>query len=310
MGTKRPGAVLLWGDDPFLLREEALELLAGVQPVEVDAREWQGGETADLATPSLFEEPRALLITEARALPERAISEIAAYLTAPAPDSTLILSVLIAERGKPPAGLVKLIEKKGEVRQVSVARKDLPAWLAVRAKAKGLRIDPRATAALVEILGEDAAELDQALDQLATAFEGAQVTVQLVGSQFRGLGEQRVWDLCDKAFGKDLPGSVRSLWSLLASREDPLMILGGVASRARDLLRVRGLPERMPLSDVAREAGLRFDWQARRYREQAGRFTIDELVGIHSRIVDADRELKSGADGEVVLPLLVTAIAG
>lgn len=88
------------------------------------------------------------------------------------------------------------------------------------------------------------------------------------------------------------------------------MILGGIASRLRDLLRVRSLPERMPPAEAAKQAGLRFDWQVRRYREQARRFTLEELVAIHERVAWADEALKSGATADVVLPMLIAAIAG
>ena len=49
---------------------------------------------------------------------------------------------------------------------------------------------------------------------------------------------------------------------------------------------------------------------ARRYREQAKRFSVEELVTIHRRIAEADRALKSGASEEIVLPVLVAEIAG
>ena len=101
-----------------------------------------------------------------------------------------------------------------------------------------------------------------------------------------------------------------SLRSLLESQEAGLLILGAIASRARDLLKVRALPDRMRAEDVARAAGLRFEWQGRRYREQAKRFSVEELVTIHRRIADADRALKSGASEEIVLPVLVAEIAG
>ena len=71
--TSTPPVVLLWGEDGFLLREAALELLGDLRPVEVDGGLWQGGETADLATPSLFGERRALLISDAKALPEEGV---------------------------------------------------------------------------------------------------------------------------------------------------------------------------------------------------------------------------------------------
>jgi len=87
------------------------------------------------------------------------------------------------------------------------------------------------------------------------------------------------------------------------------MILGGIAARLRDLLRVKALPDRMPPAELARAAGLRFEWQARRYRELARRFSLGELVDLHGRVVDADRAMKSGSTEDVVLPLLVAAIA-
>lgn len=311
MTPSKPPVHLFWGEDAFLLREAAFEVLGReVQPREIEGGEWQGGELGDLATPSLFGERRALLVTDARALPDEAMKELAAYLASPAPDAPLVMMATVPERGKAPAALVKLVQPVGHVREVKVARKDLPGRLIARGKAKGVAVAPDGAAALVDTLGEDTAALEQALDQLASAFPGERVTRELVAKQFRGFGEQHVWDLCDKAFARDLPGSMRSLRTLLEARDDPLMILGGIASRLRDLLRVRELPERIPLADVAREAGLRFEWQARRYREQAKRFSMDELVELHARVVEADRALKSGATDDVVLPLLVTAIAG
>ncbi len=97
---------------------------------------------------------------------------------------------------------------------------------------------------------------------------------------------------------------------MLDAREEPLAILGGIAARLRDLLRIRGLPPRMSPAEQAEAAGLRFDWQARRYRRQAGRYSEEELTDLHARVAEADRLLKLGAQGDVVLPLLVARIAG
>lgn len=305
-----PTILLLWGEDPYLLREAALEALASLVPREVDAAEWQGGETADLATPSLFGDRRALLVSDCRSLPEHGVKELAAYLAAPDPDAPLVLCATVPERGKAPATLVKLVRPVGEVREVRVARKDLPAWIVSRGRSKAMQVAPDGAQALVEVLGEDPAAIDQALDQLAAAFPGDRVTRDLVLRQFRGIGEQHVWDLCDRAFGRDLGGAIRALRSLSGASDDSLLILGGIASRLRDLLRVKALPERMPPAELARAAGLRFEWQGRRYRDQARRFTMEELHDLHDRVLEADRALKSGGGEEVVLPMLVAAIAG
>lgn len=308
--TAKPPVYLLWGEDAFLLREAAFEILGDLRPTEVDAGEWQGGETADLATPSLFGERRALLVSNAKALPEDGVRELGRYLAAPDPDAPLIVLAVVGERAKAPAALAKLVKDVGTVSEVKIQRKELAAWILRRAKAKELDLAPDGAAALIETLGEEPGGLDQALDQLASAFGGQRVTRDIVAGQFRGLGEQHVWDLCDKAFARDLPGAMRSLRTLLASGEAGLLILGSITARLRDLVRVKALPERMSQTDAARAAGLRFDWQVRRYREQAGRFSAEELARIHERIAWADRALKSGATDDVVLPLVVTQIAG
>jgi DNA polymerase-3 subunit delta len=301
---------LLWGEDEFLLREAALGLLGDLQPVEVDGGLWQGGETGDLATPSLFGERRALLVSNARALPDEGVRELARYLEAPDPGAPLVLVAVVGDRAKAPAALVKLVKGVGTVTEVKIQRKELPGWLLKRATAKGLDLAPEGAAALVETLGEDPGALERALDQLATAFAGERITREIVARQFRGLGEQHVWDLCDRAFSRDLPGAMRSLRTLLEAGEAGLMLLGAITSRLRDLIRVTSLPERLAPAEAARQAGQRFDWQVRRNREQAKRFSAEDLADLHERIAWADRALKSGATDDVVLPMLITAIAG
>jgi DNA polymerase-3 subunit delta len=300
---------LYWGEDAFLLREAALTSLGDLRPTEVDAAEWEGGELQDLATPSLFGEPRALLVTDCRSLSKDSMAELAAYLQAPDPDAPLLLACQVAERGKAPAALTKLVEPVGEIRHVQVARKELEPWLVARATSAGLKLTPQAARALVDVVGHDAAELVSSLDQLGAAFGGEPITPAEVHRQFRGLGEQQTWDLCDRAFGKDLAGAMRSLRSLEESGDEALKVLGGIALRLRELIRVRALPDRLPLKEVAARAGLRFDWQARNYQRQAANFTLEELVAIHGRVTEADRALKSGGPGDVVMPALIATIA-
>lgn len=302
--------VVLWGESDFLLRLAASEALGDVRPAEVDADEWRPGGTADLATPSLFGEPRALLISNGQRLRDEALDEVAAYADAPSPDATLIVLALVSARAKgPPSALGKALKGKADLRRIVVERKDLPNWVRARARARGMKADPAGAAALVQTVGEDPAILDQAVEQLQSAHPSEGLTAETVAAQFRGFGDRRIWELCDAAFGRNLSVATRVLAGLLESREEPLAVLGGISSRLRDLLRVRSLPERIPAAEVARAADLRFDWQVRRYREQARRFTPGELEDIHARLVEADRALKLGAAGDVVLPMVVTKIA-
>ena len=307
----RAGVTLLWGEDSYLLRETALDVFGEIKPTEVDASQWQGGELEDLATPSLFGERRGLLINDARSLSKEAMGELSAFLQAPLDaDSPLVICCPVSDRGKAPAALEKLVKPVGTVVQVAIARRDLEPWLIQRAARFELELSPAAARTLVETLGEETGRLLAALQQIGSAFPGSVITPQMVAEQFSGLGDQKVWDLCDNAFGKNLPAAIRSLRSLEAAGDEPLMILGAIASRLRDLIRVRSLPDKLPLVQVAKAAGLRFDWQARRYRQQAGNYSMVQLLQLHGHLVEADRAMKSGAGGDVVVPALIAAIAG
>ena len=91
MTAARPSVVLFWGEDPYLLREAAHDALTGFDVTEVDGGEWQGTELQHLATPPLFGDPRALLVTDARSLPKEATGDLAGYLAAPDPDAALVV---------------------------------------------------------------------------------------------------------------------------------------------------------------------------------------------------------------------------
>ena len=308
--AEHPSA-LFWGDDPFLLELAAFELLnrRGLRATEVHAADWRGDETFDLATPSLFGEARALLVRDCQSLTEEGARELRAYLGAPSPDALCVMTLVTRGKGPPP--LAKVVDGGGgAVRQVGLKRQDLPRWVLERASMRQLRLSPSAASTLVGTLGEDTATLNQAVEQLASAFPGAPIGPDEVRAQFEGLGEQQVWDLCDQAFAGRLPEALVTLRSLIERRQDPLLILGSIASRVRDLLRVRSIPDRMPPAEAARAAGLRFDWQLRRYREQARRFTQEQLTEVHGRVVEADRAIKGGAPGDLVLAALVSVMAG
>lgn len=309
--TSEAPVVLLWGEHAFLLREAARKSLGDRRAEEVDGADWEAGLIGDLATPSLFGEIRGLLVTNAQDLPVEAVAEVGRYAAAPSPDARLVLTFRVGSRSKgPPKKLLDALGSTVEVVRVAMDRKELPGWLVARAKARGIPATPKGASALIQTLGEDPSILDQAVEQLASSHAEAGLTPDTVAVQFRGLGDRRIWDLTDAAFGGNLPVAMRTLSAMLRGGDEPLALLGGIASRLRDLIRVRSLPAGTPLGEVARLAGLRFDWQARRYVEQAARFEEEELAAIHHQLVEADGILKQGGAGDVVLPQVVARIAG
>src|SRR5207237_9493647 len=85
-----PAAVtLLWGEDPYLLRETALELVGDRRSTEVDANEWRGGARQGLAPPSLFGGPRAAAPPDVPAPPPDAVRQPRGRLGPPGPSRAL-----------------------------------------------------------------------------------------------------------------------------------------------------------------------------------------------------------------------------
>src|SRR5439155_23067001 len=128
----------------------------------------------------------------------------------------------------------------GQVRHLTVKRQDLPRWVLDRAKAKAVDLEPSAAALLVGTIGEETSVLDQAVEQLATAFPGQRVGVAEVRAQFVGLGEQRVWDLCDQAVTARPCAALVTLLGLLEARAHHVVVPRGIDARVAELRRVRG----------------------------------------------------------------------
>jgi DNA polymerase III subunit delta len=309
--AEAPAALLLWGADEFLVRQAAVDFLSGqnVEARVLDAREWQQGDFFDLATASLWGERRALLVSGCQGLPEAGARELKRYLEVPSPDALCVLTLVSGRKTAPP--LAKVVQQGGgQTKQVALRRQDFAKWILERARSRGIPLSAQGAAELLSVLGEEPGALDQAVEQLGSAFSGQAIGPEHVRAQFEGAAEQQIWDLCDRAFSGRQADGMTVLRGLLQAKQDPLFILGGVASRLRDLLRVAALPETMSSGEAAKRAGLRFDWQLRRYRDQARAVGRDALTELHHRVVEADRALKGGMSPDVVLGSLVAAIAG
>ncbi len=224
-----PPVTLLWGEDDFLLREAALAILGDTKATEVDAAAVGGRASSRVSRRRRSSVSLGrLLVNDAKSLRKETLEEIARYLDAPDPDATLVLSCVVAERGKVPAGLQKLVEPVGEVRKVDIARRELEPWLVARAKAARARPgDPRAPARSSRHSAPSPVSWSRRSNSSRTRSPASASDLVRSPSSSAGLGEQKTWDLCDRAFGKDLPGAIRSLRSIEEGGDEALMVLGG-----------------------------------------------------------------------------------
>jgi DNA polymerase-3 subunit delta len=140
------------------------------------AQELSGAEAAALCNAgSLFGDARLVVVEGVdgrrnadgrlangwKAADVKAVEE---YLASPAPGTVL---ALVAEDLKKDSPLAKACAKAGAVLAYDVAKKKLDAWVAERFKQAGVRAEPEACVALVQLVGENLHLLANEIDKLA-----------------------------------------------------------------------------------------------------------------------------------------------
>ena len=131
-----------------------------------------------LQSGSLFGGADGVLVVDAHSL-LKAEAEVIVELL----DVSVDPIVVFVAPGAIPAPLGTMLRKQAETISVKrITERSAGDWLGRAARDRGLRIDPEASAILLNRFGTDVAALGQALDQLAVA--GPEVTLEQVRSRF------------------------------------------------------------------------------------------------------------------------------
>lgn len=225
--------------------DEAVELLSGHEA---------GGEDAVAACNSLglFGGGwRLVIVEDVEGWKAPDAKAIAAYLASPAPDTVL---ALVAGEVKKDSALAKTCAKAGDVLVYDVPRRRLPEWVAKQFADRAVEVDPEAARLLVEMVGEDPAELVTEVDKLATWASGEPVGLREIEQLAAGCAEVPGYELTDAWGRRDLPAALAACQTLLERSGDPISrtvpalvaLLVGHVGRVRDcqLLAEEGLSAR------------------------------------------------------------------
>ena len=185
-------------------------------------------------------------------------------------------------------------------------------WLRAEVRRLGRKADEAAVAALVDTVGQDLRELAGSVAKLhvavppPTVLTAGHVTEFLAQTADRG-----IFELTDAVFAADAATALDRLDALIDQGEDPIRLLGFIASQLRLLLRVADHPE-LPKAQVASllGGGVR-DWQVDRARRQLRRFRPGDLHRALDLIAEADAHIRNGTSSpRLLLELLIARLAG
>ena len=268
-GIRDAPIVLVSGTESFLA-DRAIRILtdrmkssdAGVEVSDLDATTYGYGELFQLASPSLFGEPRLLRVSGVEKCSDAFLEDALSYLGSPEADVVLVLRHGGGNRGK------KLLDglKKAGADALIVECKDIKkdadrmGFISAEFQRVGATLTPGGQRALADAFSTDLAELAAACQQLIADSEGALVTEDIIQRYYGSRVEATTFQVADKAIAGHFAEALILLRRAIDSGAEPILVVAAFAMKLRTMAQVGGV--RGNNDAVALELGIP-SWQVR-----------------------------------------------
>ena len=318
--TGKGAALLIYGNHRLLVEDELNKVRQKIaQQVDLDFNldVFEAGENdlddalqaAD--TLPLASDRRYVIVKEAQRLTPSEVKRLERYLENPSESSLLILTAVDL---KPSSSLLKLMQKRGRVREAAKRKDQIPGWIRSRFKERGLQVTGKAIAYLQDALGDDLMAIEGAVEKICLYHEGeGPVDLDEAVPLVAPTAEKSVYELVDRVAMGDGDQAVSLMRRLLEQGEKPTYILYALAQRYRELLLFhalrqdgRQLPEILEYMKLPKNrswmVGKKLNPQAAMYGEEGLRKALSLLVRV-------DWAIKSGSMEDVfAVELAVTGL--
>lgn len=287
------------------VREQLRAADPSLEITEVEASNYVGGQLLDLTSPSLFAEPKLLIIRGVERCTDELIEDAIAYLANPTPEATVIFTHSASTvRGKK---LLEAIRQNSHCAEVLCLpqKKDPERQAFVNAEfaEAGRSITAGAVRALLNAFSEGLSELAAACSQLLQD-SAATITEEIVDAYYGGRVETTVWKIGDAALAGRPGEALTHLRYALATGADPVPLISGLASNVRLLAKIFGNP-----AATASSVGVE-PWRLEKARKGMSGWTEDGLARLVNAVVEADAAAKGAErDPQYALEKLVLLIA-
>jgi len=287
---------------------QRLRALAREADPTVEIHDLSAGALAQVASPSLFGEPRFVVVPELQAAPDALVLELLEYVKAPEQDVSVVLVHRGGNRGKK---LLDALKKAGVPRvDASPVKRaaDKQTFVAAEFARSQRRIQPEALIALVDAFGADLAELAAISRQLIEdstpepGEQAPQVSVADVHALTAGRVESTAFAVADAAIAGREQEALQLLQQAQLAGADPVPIVAAIASKMRSLAKVTA-PEAS-----ARTLGMP-DWMLRNLRREARSWNDRSLARALEAVARADHGVKgAGRDPQWSVQRMVMGI--
>ncbi len=189
---------------------------------------------------SLFAERRLFELRMPSGKPDKGAQVLLDIAQQPPPEVICLIITGQLDRKAAEAPWVRAIEKQGVWVPIwPVNTEALPAWLAKRARALKLTLDPDAAELIVDRVEGNLLAAKQELDTLGLLANGEPISVQLVMRTVGDSARYDVFQLAEAAGGGDAVRALRILLGLKSEGVEPTLILWALVRELRGLWQAR-----------------------------------------------------------------------
>lgn len=293
-----PPLVLISGPEA-VIADRALsttldELRASAPDLEVirlAAETYEAGALGMHASPSLFGGEKCIVVADLDEAPDELQEDLLAFLAAPDPDVTLVVTHKSGQRGKKVLDTLKKSQARVLEAPAFKTDRDKTDFAMHEFRRAGRRATPDAVRALIEAIGKDVRELASACQQLVADTTGT-IDEDLVAKYHGGKVEATGFKVADAAVAGNAGEALRLLRHAIATGVDPVPIVAVLAQQLRQLVKV-GAAGRGRSADVARDLGMA-PWQVDKARRGLSGWGPEGLAEAIQAVANADFEVKGG----------------
>ncbi len=284
--------------DSLRLNEPSLEIY------EVEASEYVAGDLVNMISPSLFSDPKLVIIRGVERASDALIEEAKGLEVADLGDATVIFQHAgTSTRGKALLDSIRNNDEAVEIACAKITDKEKAAFVQAHFTEAGRKYSQSAVRALVDAFGQDIPELAAACDQLL-ADSAEQIDETLVDRYFGGRIEATAFNVFDKAVEGHAGEALVLLRHALQTGDDPIKLIAGMASGLKRMATILNDPRAS-----ASSLGVG-DWVFNKIRKSTNGWDDDGMIRAIQLLADADAAAK-GAERqpEYRLEQLVVLIA-
>ena len=269
------------------IRDQLKTLDAGLEVHELLAGDYTPGQLIAVASPSLFMEPRLVLITGMEKCSDALIEDGLSYLLEPSLETTIVLRHNSSSvRGKKLIDAIRASDNAVEIACAEIKKdSDKSAFIQSEFAAAGRKITPGALRALADAFADDLSELAAACSQLLSD-QAESIDEATVDKYYGGRVETNAFKVADAALAGQSAEALALLRHALATGADPVPVVAAFAMKVRLMAKVYG-NRYASASNVGAQP-----WQIDRARRDLAGWSEDGLANAVMAIASADAAVK------------------